>query len=98
MSKLTIRGIVWEISSYNGKASFTHLPLNITITYHPSVGEYAVWTDKHEYFSSPDVADCLDMSTDVILDLYATQFPPSWDNDEAPITERTPTMCDAAAE
>lgn len=91
MTTLTIRNIVWEVGSYGGKASFTHVYSNTSITFHPSVREYAVWSGKNEYFSSPDVAECLEMATNVILDLYAGWFTPTWE-DDAPDTERNPNM------
>lgn len=92
MSTLTYLGIVWQVGSYNGRACYTYG--GTSITFHPSVGEYAVWSGKLEYFSSPNVADCLEMATEVILDMLSAQFTTSWETEEvAPITERTP-MCE----
>ncbi len=97
MSTLTtITGVKWDISSRGGKASFHHPTLGLDITYHPSVGEYVVWSGGLEYYSSHDVTDCLETCSDVILDYFASHFIPSWEEEDIPNTERT--VCDQAAE
>jgi hypothetical protein len=90
MSTLTTQGITWQVGRYNGRACFTHN--NLTITFHPSVGEYTVWCDKREWFSDSRIDVCLESATLATLDTYASQFAPMWENEESPDTERNPRV------
>jgi hypothetical protein len=95
MKLTTIHNLVWDVSRYGGKAAFLFPTLNLSVTFHPSVGEYSLWCGKVELMSDKSVGMCLEVAEEVILDHYASHFIPSWEEEEAPDTER---MCDQAAE
>ncbi len=80
MTTLTTQfGIKWDVGSYGDRASFNYAPLDINVTYHPSVGEYVAWYMGVEVLSCKKPGVCLEAISEVILDYYASLFTPMWD-------------------
>jgi hypothetical protein len=97
MKLTTIHNLVWEVHRYGGKAAFIFPGLDLSVTFHPSVGEYALWCGTVELLSDKCPGVCLEVADETILEHYASQFIPSWEEESVPDTERMP-MYDNAAE
>jgi hypothetical protein len=94
----TIHSLVWDIANYGGKAAFLFPALDMSVTFHPSVGEYTLWCGKQELLSDKCPSMCLEVADEAILDHYASQFVPSWEEEDVAPTERMPQVWDNAAE
>jgi len=77
----TAHNVSWEVRSHGGRASFHFAPFLIDITFHPTVKAYGVWCMGVELFSDKSVAVCLERTSSLILDHYATSFVPMWEEE-----------------
>jgi len=76
----TLNNLMWDIGFYGGKAAFLFPSLKLSITFHPSVGEYTLWCRGGKLFSDKSPSACLEVADEVILNYHATDFIPSCDN------------------
>lgn len=79
-STIEIRGIKWQARKYAGKLAFSFG--SIAIFYNISHERFEAWSFGEMLFSHPSVAECLEVMNPIVLDSFAAQFIPSWEEAE----------------
>lgn len=77
MCTLTIGPITWRVSKHEGKPSFVFAQSH-AIFYHPDSKHYLVVEKGEAVHASKSVVECLEVSTEIVLDSLARDFKPSW--------------------
>lgn len=92
MCTLTTKfGITWNIIRLAGKTAFVHQRL--VIAYSLRDKQYHLCQNGKSIYAVKTAGECLDASSELILDAYANGIMPMWssDEDEEPITQRYPS-------
>lgn len=76
---LTVQGIVWECSKFNGRVAFRCAPHSII--FDPWSGFYQIREKGETVFVARSVAECLENAAEIIFDFYADSIVPSWEFD-----------------
>jgi hypothetical protein len=85
-SVLHCKGIEWKIGRFNDLTFFCHR--SITVGPAPKENVHQVKNHLNQVvFSHPEVAECLQNATQRILDVYAMNFVPLWEqnHEEIPV-------------
>lgn len=78
MSTLTTRfGVVWSTLKHNNKVAYSHK--EHAICYNSQDKKYLVMRQGHCAFAHTSAAVCLEQGSDMVLDVYASHFKPSWE-------------------
>ncbi len=78
MSTLTTKfGVKWNATKYNGKCAYTHNHHSILFSLKDK--QYHIVRQGYSLYSNSNLTKCLDEGSEIILDVYATHFKPSWE-------------------
>lgn len=75
---LTVQGIPWAYTKYNGKVAFGYG--KHAIHYVPQTGFFHLKQGGETVFSATTVAEVLDKATPFVLDYHASKIITTWEN------------------
>lgn len=76
MCTLTIGPITWQVRRHEGKPAFTFG--HHAIFYHPDSKHYLLVEKGEAVHIAKQVEECLEVSTEIVLDSLARDIQPSW--------------------